>query len=98
MSVEVGLDETGKYDAYSLQEYDVSAVLSCDRAGTAPGPVGLALSSSVRSLCVCPVSGRVMVLLSNGILIIVQAVVGVFELILEMVSSGFRVCALAVQN
>ena len=83
------LDESGKYESYSLQLYNISTAVSCARPARDVQHCGLALSTSALSLCVCPVSGRVMVLLSNGILIIVQAVDGMFELVLELVCQWF---------
>ncbi len=89
VAVEMDLDESGKYESYSLQLYNISAAISCTHPARDVQHCGLALSTSALSLCVCPVSGRVMVLLSNGILIIVQAVDGVFELVLELVCLWF---------
>lgn len=87
--MERDLDESGKYESYSLQLYNISTAISCAPPVSDAEHCGLALSTSALSLCVCPVSGRVMVLLSNGILIIVQAVDGVFDLVLELVCQCF---------
>jgi hypothetical protein len=71
-------DVSGRYDSHMLHMYPIGG-------RTKVKPAGLTLSSDCVSLCVCPVTGRVLVLLANGILIVVNPRMDDFELVLEAV-------------
>jgi hypothetical protein len=73
-------DGSGRHDCHMLHMYPLDG-----RA--AVKPAGLTLSSNCVALCVCPVTGRVLVLLANGILIVVNPRADDFELVLEAVWS-----------
>lgn len=78
------MDDVSGYDTHTLQMYEYSSLRGGGGEGGAPAQP-LTLSAGALSLSLCPVSGRVMVLLANGVLIVVRPREDGFELVLELV-------------
>ena len=91
ITVERTPDDSGKYDTHSLHVYKCEPVeREAEAADEGDARVGVAadltLSAPALDLNVCPVTGRAVVLLKNGVLLVLDCTAAGFELILELVS------------
>lgn len=96
VTVESTPEEPGVPPSHFLQMYSY-AVGESDDGSDEPAvvnPKPLSLSAGALSLAVCPLTGKIVILLQNGVLIVLECIDDGFELVLEMVSGGRSVVRL----